>query len=93
MRKQPAQIAVTSVKVVDRYAVELTFSDGKQGRVDLEDVLWGRAFEALLDPVRFAQVSVDKDLGTVVWTNGADLSPEFLYERCKGSTTPKRRRS
>jgi hypothetical protein len=36
-------------------------------------------FELLRDPVLFEQATVDSELGTVVWPNGADLSPEFLY--------------
>ena len=82
MNKASKVLAVTKVLVAGDYTIEVTFSDGKQGRVNLEDVLWGRAFEVLHDPLRFAQVSVDRDLGVVVWQNGADLSTELLYGRC-----------
>jgi hypothetical protein len=47
--------------------------------VDIEPLLYGEMFEPLRDFARFAEVTVDPELGTVVWPNGADLSPEFLY--------------
>lgn len=71
---------VTEVKVVRPYILEVTFGDGARRRVDVEPLLYGEMFEPLRDPALFAQVSVDPVLGTVVWPNGADLSPEFLYE-------------
>ena len=52
--------------------------------VDLTDRLAGQVgpvFEPLKDPAYFAQVTVDAELGTVVWPNGADLAPDALYER------------
>ncbi len=42
-------------------------------------VTYGELFEPLREPSLFAEASVDEVLGTVVWPNGADLSPEFLY--------------
>jgi hypothetical protein len=36
-------------------------------------------FEPLKDPDLFLQVKVDPELETVIWPNGADLAPEFLY--------------
>ena len=71
---------VSTVRVIPPYTLELEFEDGERRIVDLEDELWGPIFEPLKDPSLFAQVSVDEELGTVVWPNGADLAPEFLYE-------------
>ena len=38
-------------------------------------------FEPLRDENYFSRVSVDPELETVVWPNGADFAPEFLKER------------
>ncbi len=65
------------------YRVWLQFEDGVEGEVDLKDELWGEIFEPLKDPIRFAKFSLNKELGTIVWANGADLAPEFLYQRLR----------
>lgn len=70
---------VVTARVIDPYVLEVTFVDGSCRRVDIENVLYGPMFEPLRDPALFAQARVDHELGTVVWPNGADLSPEFLY--------------
>ena len=70
---------VVAVRAVEPYILEVTFADGVCRRIDLESVLRGGVFDALRDPLRFAEAAVDPVLGTVVWPNGADLSPEFLY--------------
>ncbi len=70
---------VVAVQVVKPYVLDVAFADGTRRQVDLEPVLYGPVFEPLRDPARFAQASVDPVLGTVVWPNGADVSPEFLY--------------
>lgn len=41
-------------------------------------------FEPLRDPAYFAQVTVDPELGTVVWPNGADLDPMVLHAALQG---------
>jgi len=71
---------VLSVTVLEPYRVQLGFDDGLTKVVDLRPVLYGPVFEPLLNPQRFAEVEVDSVLGTIVWPNGADLSPEFLYD-------------
>jgi len=50
------------------------------GEVDLAAELDGPIFEPLRDPAVFAQVSVDPEINTIVWPNGADFAPEFLRE-------------
>src|SRR5688500_7550481 len=72
--------AVVSVTVEGPYQLRLVFDNGLTKSVDLRRELWGPAFESLLDPEVFRLVSVDEDLGTIAWPNGADFSPEFLYD-------------
>ena len=73
-------VDVVSVKILEPFIVLVAFADGSQRRVDLEPVLWGPLFEPLREPTRFAEVRVNHDLGTIVWPNGADIAPEYLYE-------------
>jgi hypothetical protein len=40
-------------------------------------------FEPPKDSALFAQVRADDELDTIVWPNGADFSPEWLYEQLK----------
>jgi hypothetical protein len=63
------------------YRVWLRFADGMQGEADLSHDLWGEIFEPLRDVEAFARLTVDPALGTVVWPNGADLAPEYLYDK------------
>jgi hypothetical protein len=68
-------------KYQQNYRVWLRFSDGVEGEVDLEKELWGEVFEPLQDKSRFAELSVSEELDTLVWPNGADFAPEFLYRQ------------
>lgn len=70
---------VAAVTVIPPYILDVLFTDGTRRRVDVEPVLTGPMFEPLRDPALFAEATLDRELGTVVWPNGADLSPEFLY--------------
>ncbi len=63
------------------YKIGVTFDDGHEGVIDLEDELWGDVFEPLKEPEIFQRFRVDTELDTIVWPTGADLAPEFLYER------------
>jgi hypothetical protein len=77
-------VDVTAVRVLARYVVELTFATGEVRVIDLEPLLWGDMFEPVLgDYDLFRQVRVDVDAGTIVWPNGADLSPRTLYAQSK----------
>ena len=65
------------------YRIWLKFADGVEGEVDLEKELWGEMFEPLKDKARFAEVVLNKELQTIVWPNGADFAPEFLYQKLR----------
>jgi hypothetical protein len=77
---------VTDVRALDGYRVELTFSDGVRGVVDLANRIIGRGgvFHALEDPEFFRKAAVDAELGTIVWPNGADICPDLLYAWANG---------
>jgi len=63
------------------YVLRVRFNDGAEGLVDLADELYGEMFEPLRDMERFKAFTVDPELDTIVWENGADLAPEFLHDR------------
>jgi hypothetical protein len=77
---------VTDARVLDGYRIELTFSDGLRGVVDLAARIIGRhgVFAPLGDPQFFRRVAVHPELGTIVWPNGADFCPDLLYRWAKG---------
>jgi hypothetical protein len=77
---------VTAARYVGDYRIWLQFSDGMSGEVDLATSLNGPVFEPLRDIARFREVRFDPEADTIVWPNGADLAPEYLYEQAIGTT-------
>jgi hypothetical protein len=63
------------------YRIWLKFADGVEGEVDLETELWGDMFQPLKNKALFAELFLDEELETIVWPNGADFAPEFLYQQ------------
>jgi hypothetical protein len=74
-------IHITAVEVTGPHSLHLTFDDADQSTkaINLYSELEGPVFEPLKDPATFARVWLDPELGTVVWPNGADFAPDFLY--------------
>jgi hypothetical protein len=72
---------VVDVRYVREYVVWLRFQDGTSGEVDIQPSSKGPVFEPLEDIEFFKRVKVDSEIGTIVWSNGADVAPETLYER------------
>lgn len=63
------------------YRIRVRFADGRTGDINLEGELWGEVFEPLKDLAVFKRFRVDTELNTISWETGADLAPEFLYEK------------
>jgi len=57
----------------------LWFADGAERDVNIRPLIHGGVFQPLIDDIAlFRTVTVDEELGTIVWPNGADLDPEVL---------------
>ncbi len=74
---------ITQAKYVENYKLYLYFSDGSEGEINLEPELTGEIFEPLKDISFFKRFSVNHEIHALLWPNGADFAPEFLYENMK----------
>jgi len=75
---------VTSVELLGGYRLRVGF-DGQSAReIDLAAVLEGEIYGPLRDPAMFATVTIDPEVHTLVWTNGADFDPAVLYDWPEG---------
>lgn len=71
---------VKNVKYKSEYKLFITFEDGVIKLVDIGAHLEGEIFEPLKIIDYFKTVHVNEDIDTIAWDNGADFSPDFLYE-------------
>jgi hypothetical protein len=73
----------------DGYIVHVRFEDGTSADVDLSYLTgYGGVFAPLDDPAYFRQLRADREAGTIVWPNDADVAPETLYAHAqRGATT------
>ena len=74
---------VKEAKYLHDYVVWLRFNDGAVGEIDLKRELEGEMFAPLKNIDDFVKFHVDPDIETIVWDNGADFAPEFLYDNMK----------
>ena len=73
-----------SVKAVipkDNYLLDISFSNGESGILDMKPYLSFGVFKRIKDCSSFKKVSVSFD--TIEWESGVDLDPEFVYDKCK----------
>lgn len=76
---------ITDLKIISDYKLRLTFNDGLVKEINFEPVLHGAIYSPLRDLNLFNKVSLDKEISTIVWPNGADFEPSILHdwENCK----------
>ena len=74
---------IKEARYVKDFILWVRFNDGSQGEIDLREYLTGEVFEQLNDEKYFKDFTVDEVMETIVWSNGADIAPEFLYENMK----------
>jgi hypothetical protein len=61
------------------YCLEVHFSNGEKGILNMLPYLDFGVFTRLKDPMHFKQVYVSFD--TLEWRVGVDLDPEFVYRK------------
>ena len=71
---------VTAVEALEGYCLRVGFEDGTQQEIDLEPVLAGAMYGPLRDRALFEKVSIDPEVHTLVWPNGADFDPATLHD-------------
>jgi Protein of unknown function (DUF2442) len=80
---------IVSVQVIPPHQIHLQFEDGVTGTVDLSRVIeFSGIFAPLQDSKYFATVQVNPEIGTIAWSNGADLDPDVLYAIVTQQTLP-----
>ncbi len=80
---------VVEVRPTGAHRLYLRFEDGVAGEVDVADLIaFDGVFAPLRDERRFAEVCVNRELGTICWPNGADLDPDVLYAQVSGEPVP-----
>lgn len=79
--KTPELNRIIGASVVADQTIELQFSDGFVGRVELSPALWGPVFSPLRNGDYFRQFRLEDD--TIRWPNHADFCPEVLRYWCE----------
>jgi hypothetical protein len=75
---------VTRIGYRRDYVYHIVFDNGLSAEVDFAPMLdRGPVFEPLEDLAFFKQASIEG--GTIVWPNGADVSPESLYDKVESA--------
>ncbi len=58
----------------------MAFTDGTEQQIDFRPVLHGALFGPLQDLTTFNGVTLDQEVGTLTWPNGADFDPTTLHD-------------
>jgi hypothetical protein len=71
---------VRAFEIVGPYRLRIEFADGLSRTIDFRPVLEGELYGPLRDLSLFNAVSLDREVHTLVWPNGADLDPATLHD-------------
>jgi hypothetical protein len=70
---------VKSFAIVAPHTLKVDFDDGSSRRIDFRPALVGEIYGPLRDLKLFEQVTLDREVHTLVWPSGADFDPATLH--------------
>ena len=71
---------VQDFHILRPYTLRIAFDDGSEQVIDFQNVLAGELLGPLRDLILFNQVTIDPEVHTLVWPNGADFDPATLHD-------------
>jgi Protein of unknown function (DUF2442) len=71
---------VCSFQIDAPYTLRIQFDDGAERVISFESVLEGELYGPLRDLALFNQVSIDPEVHTLIWPNGADFDSATLHD-------------
>lgn len=74
-------IHVKNAEYLEEYKIKVEFNTGLNQVIDLKDEIWEEIFKPLIDKEYFRNFKLNPF--TIYWENGADFSPEYLFEMAK----------
>ena len=71
---------IVAFELVGPHCIKIEFADGLTRTIDFRPLLEGELFGPMRDVDRFSSVTLDPEVHTLTWTNGADFDPATLHD-------------
>ena len=71
---------VVKYRIVAPYVLHVRFDDTTTQTINFQSVMTGELYAPLNDLDLFNRVSIDPEVHTLVWPNGADFDPATLHD-------------
>jgi hypothetical protein len=69
---------ICSFRIAGPYTLTIHYNDDFSNTIDFRPILRGPMYGPLKDIALFESVTLDQEVHTLVWPNGADFDPELL---------------
>ncbi len=71
---------VQTFEIVAAYTLRVRFEDETEQTIDFHPMLAGELYGPLRELSLFNEVTIDPEVHTLVWPNGADFDPATLHD-------------
>ncbi|MEG1009242.1 MAG: DUF2442 domain-containing protein [Clostridia bacterium] len=70
---------ILKAEALDNYIMKITLEDGRVALLDMKPYLKKEIYRELNKVEEFKKFEIFYD--TIIWSNGADISPEYILEK------------